>query len=272
MKLSLIAFALITAVLCQQALAQNAAPMPEHSLTGNLTLVSDYRFRGISQTWRLPAFQGGFDYAHSSGLYLGNWNSNVSSNSYNNGASLEMDLYGGYKFEPFTGLTADLGVLHYHYPRARLNSAPGVPSGNQYNNTELYAGVSYGAFSAKLSYAVTDYFGLNSSTANYAYWSSLPARGGSKGTTYMDLNYTVDLGQLMSLAAHLGRTSVRNYGELSYTDYKLALSKELAGLNLGLALVGTQANSAYYQAGDSAWANAKPLGKPALLLSVGKTF
>src|SRR5256885_17137169 len=57
------------------AAAQAAAPSP---LTGNATLISDYRFRGISQTYQKPAFQGGFDYAHASGLYAGNWNSNVS--------------------------------------------------------------------------------------------------------------------------------------------------------------------------------------------------
>ena len=55
--------------------AQTAAPAPtpEHTFTGNATLVSDYRSRGISQTFNLPAVQAGFDYAHSSGLYLGTW-------------------------------------------------------------------------------------------------------------------------------------------------------------------------------------------------------
>ena len=43
-----------------------------------------------------PAFQGGFDVAHSSGFYVGNWNSNVEQGLFN-GASLEMDFYGGYK-------------------------------------------------------------------------------------------------------------------------------------------------------------------------------
>src|SRR5690242_7047650 len=68
-----------------------------HTFTGNATLVSDYRFRGISQTFKLPAIQGGFDYAHASGFYIGNWNSSVSGLSYPNGAGLEMDLYAGYK-------------------------------------------------------------------------------------------------------------------------------------------------------------------------------
>jgi hypothetical protein len=60
------------------------------------------------------------------GFYLGNWNASVSGNSYNNGASLETDLYGGYRFEPMKDVTADLGVLFYVYPGAKLNAAPAV--------------------------------------------------------------------------------------------------------------------------------------------------
>ena len=66
------------------------------TITGNAGVFSDYRFRGISQTDKKPAFQGGFDIGHASGFYVGNWNSNIDSALYN-GASLEMDFYGGYK-------------------------------------------------------------------------------------------------------------------------------------------------------------------------------
>jgi uncharacterized protein (TIGR02001 family) len=71
---ALTAFALLAPVVADAQTTAAAAPAatPEHSLTGNLTLVSDYRFRGISQSYKLPAVQGGIDYAHSSGLYVGN--------------------------------------------------------------------------------------------------------------------------------------------------------------------------------------------------------
>jgi uncharacterized protein (TIGR02001 family) len=74
--------------------AQTPAPSP---VTGNLTIASDYRFRGISQTYKGPAIQGGVDYAHASGLYVGNWNSNVSSVMFAGGSAIEMDFYGGWK-------------------------------------------------------------------------------------------------------------------------------------------------------------------------------
>jgi uncharacterized protein (TIGR02001 family) len=249
-----------------------AAATPEHTLTGNLSLNSDYRFRGISQSWRLPALQGGFDYAHRSGFYAGTWASNVSGNSYNNGAGLELDLYSGFKFSLTQDLTLDLGALAYVYPGAKLNSAPGVASNKAYDNLDLYAGISAGAFSAKLSVAATDYFGLNSDTAGFAYFNSLAAQGSSKGSAYLDLNYNFDLGQGLTLGAHLGYLHVRNYGELSYTDAKLSLSKEMLGLNWTAAVVATNAKSDYYQVGNSAWPDAKKVAATGVLLSVGKSF
>ena len=272
--------ALAAAALCAVASAQTTAPAageasasaPTPTVTGNFSLVSDYRFRGISQSWAQPAVQGGIDYTHASGFYLGNWNSNVSSNSYNNGASLEMDLYGGYRFEPVKDLTLDVGVLRYQYPGARLNSAPATPTGEKYDNTEVYVGLTQGPFNAKLSYAMTAYFGLNSTTAGYAYWSALPALGDSKGTTYLDLNYNADMGNQVTLGLHAGYTAVRNYSELSYADYKVSLAKEVGGFNLGLAVVGSNADTAFYQAGNSAGLNPQKLGKTTAVLSVGKTF
>ena len=70
------------------ASAQATSP---HTVAGNMGIFSDYRFRGISQTFQQPAIQGGIDYSHSSGFYLGNWNSNVSGNSFVDG-TIEMDL------------------------------------------------------------------------------------------------------------------------------------------------------------------------------------
>jgi uncharacterized protein (TIGR02001 family) len=278
MKTSISFLTLALAGLSFNSHAQTSTPAaapaatPEHSLTGNLSLNSDYRFRGISQSWKLPALQGGLDYAHSSGFYAGTWASNVSGNSYNNGAGLELDLYAGFKFPLTQDLSLDLGALAYIYPGAKLNSAPGVATDKKYNNVDLYAGLSAGAFSAKLSIAATDYFGLNSDTAGYAYFNSLPAAGGSKGSAYLDLNYSVDLGSGLSLGAHLGHLSVKHYGDLSYSDFKLSLSKEIAGLNWTGALVGTNAKRDFYQAGNAAGQDAKRLGKAGLVLSVAKTF
>src|SRR5499426_1468330 len=96
------------------ALASAADPSP---VTGNMTIASDYRFRGISQTYLGPAIQGGIDYAHASGLYLGNWNSNVASQVYTGGSGIEMDFYGGWK-QTFGDIGLDVGAIYYYYPNA----------------------------------------------------------------------------------------------------------------------------------------------------------
>ena len=95
--------------------AEEPAPASPHTITGNLGFFSDYRFRGISQTAKHPAVQGGFDYAHASGFYAGTWASNVSHYSYTD-ANMEWDFYGGYnyKLNDDIGLTA--GGIYYFYP------------------------------------------------------------------------------------------------------------------------------------------------------------
>src|SRR5256885_15411033 len=132
--------------IAQQAAAATPPPPP---VTGNLTLVSDYRFRGITQTWGLPAIQGGFDYAHASGIYLGNWNSNVSETAGFPNGNLEMDFYGGWK-NTWGDLGADLGILYYYYPGSTKGGSGSVAAVTNPNtgraatgtanvdNTELY--------------------------------------------------------------------------------------------------------------------------------------
>src|SRR5213079_2572017 len=106
------------------AAAQQPAPSP---LTGNITLITDYRFRGISQTFDKPAIQGGFDYAHASGLYAGNWNSNVSQGAGFPGGNIEMDFYGGWK-KAFGDVGLDVGAIYYYYPGTDAGLGPtGAP-------------------------------------------------------------------------------------------------------------------------------------------------
>ena len=273
-------FAVPIVVFAQAAPAPAATP-PEHTFTGNATLVSDYRFRGISQTFKLPAVQAGFDYAHASGLYLGTWASNVSNNVYANGAGMEWDLYGGYKFEVAKDLGADVGVLYYWYPGAKFNT----PGEDKYNNLELYGALSYGSFTAKYSHTLSDFFGMKTATMGGLCGldsSGAPTSncfsadpGGSKGSGYLDLSYNFDLGDKLTLGLHVGHQSGRNYGKLSYTDYKIGLTKEYNGFLLGAALVATDANTELWRAMNGAQANGAKFIDPrgaTLVLSLGKTF
>ena len=271
-RLNQIALAgIITALLASSALAQ--APASPHTLTGNATLASDYRFRGISQTFKQPAFQGGFDYAHSSGFYLGNWNSNVSGLAFPNGAGLEMDFYGGYK-RAFGDFGIDLGLLHYFYPATRV-----VISGvgdRKLDNTEVYFGGNWKFLTGKVYYSTTNYFGLDGVLAQNFYSNkttsaALPARGGSRGTIYYDLAASYEIAPKLTLGAHVGRLDVKNYNELDYTDYKLGLTYDLSGWLLGANAVSTNAKKDWYYTKDGG-NKVKNTGTTGLVLSIGKTF
>jgi len=140
---ALVASVCLAPLVASAQTAAPAAPASPHTLTGNFTLASDYRFRGISQTFKLPTVQGGIDYSHASGFYLGTWASNVSGLQYTNGAALEMDFYGGFKITPATDWTIDLGVLHYNYPGAFWNNTAPSTGKTAFNNTEVYAALGY---------------------------------------------------------------------------------------------------------------------------------
>src|SRR5438477_3344501 len=136
MRARLVASTLVAVVVAPAVLAQSP-----HALSGNVALVGDYRFRGLSQTYTQPAIQGGLDYTSTAGAYVGAWGSNVSGNQFLNGGSLELDLYGGYRFMAGkVGL--DLGLQYYWYPRARYNIDPG----DRYNTAGGYVGVRYDYF------------------------------------------------------------------------------------------------------------------------------
>jgi uncharacterized protein (TIGR02001 family) len=259
MKHTVLSLAVLGALSSLPALSVAQSAPAASPLTGNISLTSDYRFRGISQSFKLPALQGGFDYAGPGGLYLGNWNSSISGNQYPNGASLEMDFYGGYKVEIAKDVTLDVGALYYFYPGAFYN----VASKQKFNNFEVYAGVSSGPLSVKVFYGLSDFFGLNTNSGG--------ANGDSKGSYYLDANYSVEIMPKLTLGAHVGYQSVKNYSALSYTDYKLGLTYDMNGWMLGANVFGTNADKALYVAADGA-GKTKRIGETGLVFSVSKTF
>lgn len=249
---------LLAAVLLSPApaAAQQAGASP---ITANVSLVSDYRFRGISQSFERPAIQGGFDWSHASGLYLGNWNSSISGNQYPNGASLEMDFYGGYKFAITPDLAADVGGILYYYPGAFYNGF--APSKPRFTNFEVYGGVTWTAFSAKLYVAATDFFGLDEQVGGRS----------SVGSAYLDLNYSLEIAPKTTLGLHVGHQKVRHYDTLDYTDWKVGVTHDWNGIVLGAAVVGTNADKALYVATNAA-GTTRQVGSTGLVLSVSRTF
>ena len=231
---------------CVGALAQTKAPEPDYTLAYNVGATTDYRYRGISQTRLKPTLQGGVDFSHKSGLYLGAWGSGIKWIKDGGGdANIELDLCGGYKGAAGS-VSYDLGVLTYQYPSNKLN-----PSAN---TTELYVAGTMGPATLKYSHSVTNLFGF----------------ADSKSSGYLDLSASFDLGNGWSVAPHVGRQRVANNSIFSYTDYSLTVNKDIDGLILSATLVGTNAEEAAYT--TSAAAGTKFLGKNGLLVSIKKNF
>jgi uncharacterized protein (TIGR02001 family) len=269
--------AAVAAALAVPALANAQAPAPAPSpITGNLTIASDYRFRGISQTYTGPAIQGGVDYAHASGIYLGNWNSNVSSFAFLGGSGIEMDFYGGYK-KSFGDFGLDVGTIYYYYPNAEVNSTtiPGTSGSSSFDNWEVYIGGSWKWISAKLYYALDNYFGLDNVQADNFFanrntLAPLGGKGDSKGTTYIDLTATYPVNEKLSIIGHYGMLKVKNYGELDYNDWKIGATYDLNGWVFGAAYVDSDANSDWYYTFGSK--GNKETGKSTVVFSVSKSF
>ena len=247
MRKSLITTAVLGALAAPEfVFAADAAPAPDLTVSYNVGLYSQYIFRGLTQTDRKPALQGGVDLTHSSGFYLGAWGSNISwltdsngvgadetSSYYTKGGHLEVDVYGGYRhtFEGIgSGVGIDIGALQYWYPGTLRSGKADA------NTTELYAALSYGWLQGKISGVVSD-----------EAWGNGRVNGsGDKadGTYYAELNATLPIGDLVGGEALKGVTGLVHVARqefngaandpYSYTDWKIGLQKSFdSGVNVG---------------------------------------
>jgi uncharacterized protein (TIGR02001 family) len=215
-------------------------------LAFNVGVVSDYRFRGISQTRLKPALQGGVDYSLG-GFYLGAWASTIKwIKDFDGDSDLELDLYGGYKGDVMKDLTYDVGLLRYQYPSNRLTPSP--------NTTELYGALTYGPATLKYSHSLTNTFGATDSKNSY----------------YLDLSAGFDVGSGVIVTPHVGYQKIKGPlgDDASYTDYSLTVSKDFSGLVVSGAIVGTDADKDFY----ASPANGKFLGKTTLVVGVKYGF
>ena len=237
--------------------AQTPASTPEpFTITGNVGIYSQYIFRGLTQTDRKPALQGGFDVAHTSGFYAGTWASNISwlhdAGVVDHGASLEWDFYGGYKYALTEDWGVDAGVLYYWYPgtyRAGVTKP---------NTTELYVAGSWKWVSLKYSHSVDDTFGIPN----------------SENSWYLDLSANYPITDALTLNAHVGRQEFKgtangfdNGTTLDYTDWKLGVTWAAGnGWNVGAYYTDTNAKDAGYTLAG------RNIGKATGTLFVQKTF
>jgi len=264
-----ILFLAIASTLGTAAYAED--PPPASPFTANISLTTNYKYRGQDQgsltptkTMR-PAVQGGFDWTMN-GFYVGNWNSSIGwLKDVQKGASVEMDFYGGYRGEIVKDVGYDVGVLRYQYVGAAAA-----------NTTELYGSVSYGPASLKYSHTVSeDYFG----TAGAAFGSGFKGRG----TGYLDLSGNFPVMDVLTINAHVGYTrfasdirnniSDTNGGTIpNYYDYKLGVTYDMskfagAGVTLAGAIVGASKKDSFKFSSDG-----ESINKARFIVTLTKTL
>jgi uncharacterized protein (TIGR02001 family) len=219
---------------------EEAATVSPHTLTTNIGFFTDYTFRGLSLAREIGAVQGGIDYSHSSGLYLGAWATNINKDAFY-GDTVELDIYGGYVHKLADQLSLNVGFLEYFYPDSDHPVSGHGEKGGSPNTTELHAALTYKYFTLKHSYAVTDLFGNN-----------FRGNGSSRGSGYTELNmnYKLPVADL-NLVMHVGRQVVQNYTHLNYTDWLVGVNKDFSmagstGWNVGVNYSTTNADDDFY--------------------------
>lgn len=199
------------------------------TVSGNVAIVTDYRFRGVSLSAGDPAIQGGIDIAHSSGFYIGTWGSSIEGgNSY---GEMELDIYGGWSGTVTPGLDVDVGLLYYAYPSKTNGFGP-------VDYFEPYASIS-------------TQFGPVGATVGVAYaWDQDSLGSEDNLYIYTDLEAGIPSTPI-TLSAHLGYTDgalapdyLAGGTDKNGIDWSVGASVTvLGGLSLGVAYMDTEGAS-----------------------------
>jgi uncharacterized protein (TIGR02001 family) len=218
------------------------------TITGGATVVSDYRFRGVSQTGEEAAIQGTINVTHESGLYVGVWGSSI---NFNGGT--ELDIYAGYSREITPGLTADLGLLYYYYPKNGSFAT---------DFFEPYFSLSgaLGPVNAKVGVA-------------YAFEDQSALADDDNLYLYTDLNTAIP-GTPFKLKGHVGYTDGATSGfsgaiSGDYWDWSVGAEASYKALTFGVAYVDTDVKNDPFSTSIGANAAGSDAG---VVFSVGASF
>lgn len=269
MRFSTLVFAALFAAGSVSARAQDTAPPEPITVSGSASVASDYRFRGVSQSDKEVAVQGGLTIAHESGFYVATWGSNLAGWGTFGGANLELDLVAGYKGSIGDG-AFDVGVTWYTYPGGADES----------DVVELYGKVSGTAGPANLTAGVF-YAPKQTSLGNF-----LAHPDGDRGDNlYLSGDGAVGIPTTpLTAKAHIGYsngnsglgpngTSLAPTGE--YFDWLLGVDATWKQLTLGVAYVDTditRSESAYLGSGFSKTKNGSPIAASTVVVSLTAAF
>lgn len=225
-----------------QPVATAADAKPAFDLSAGVTAVTDYRFRGISQSNKRPAVQGTVGISHESGFYVGVWSSSIS-NYVASASPAEVDLYGGYKVTS-GGTSIDVGLLYYLYPDS---------DGATTNFFEPYANISHAVGPATIK--------LGANAAWKQNGLSLGAGKKSGIYTYGELSVPA-VGVPLTITGHVGHSFEKNYITFGteYTDWSLNAAYVAGPVTLSVGYVDTDKDLFSYPGGGGKNRNVSKAG------------
>jgi hypothetical protein len=256
-------------------------------ISGSVSILSDYRSRGISQTMRQPSAQMELTYTAVNGLYLGIFGSNVQGNN----TCLELDFSVGFRGKgvprllkahgDLPNLEYNLGVIYYYYPGGQVFNKHQT----RYNTFEYFIEAACQWLTVKFSQSLSNYgqYCSNAPPFDFCKKRFLKSNRSSKGSIYIEASglftiwkkqrfLTLQGGEL-SLLLHVGHQYYRHYNVLSYTDWLVTLTQQLPLFDLFFSYVGTNAQSCFYTAPDSAFhPNMRATGGQGIIAGIVKSF
>lgn len=258
--------ALPATVMAEEAApAAAAAPAPDWTFPASISFVSDYIFRGQSQTWGKPAVQVSIEADHKSGFYAGFAGSNVS-DQWLPGANLETDFWAGFR-GALPGAASDIGFdvggIYYYYPGANWSdsqfSAPVMNKDNSLNTFEVYASLSYKWLSLKAGRTLTEYWGWNTNNSPaLGHYKGDPTvfgfngdanagvTGNTNGSYFYEANAAYEVFPSWTISGQLGHQVVAESKGLDVTYYKAGVTKAFSGgWSVGAFYSGTNEPDAY---------------------------
>jgi len=242
LKMTLIASSVVASVSAFSA-PTFAADSSAISASGSATLVSDYRWRGFSQTMNKPAVQAEFDLSLPAGFYVGFWGSSIAADEFPGSAGIETDWYGGYTYTVNDDLSFDAGALYVYYPMASGNSGM--------NTTELHIAGTYKWLTLQYNVNASKYYGAT----------------GSKGSYYIQLDGHYPLTDSLTLDAHVGHQKVKGDAGFKYTDWSLGATYALPkDWSVSLAYVDSNLKKQDWEV------NGKNIVGATAVLSLSKSF
>ena len=226
MKYAALTFASLLCAVSTPAAAQDVTPTNDvasgWSVTGGVTLVSDYRFRGISFSDEDPAIQGTINLEHESGFYVGTWASSIEDSP--TFGHTEVDLYAGYGFDLAERTSLDVGLLYYVYPN-------GDDAFGNSDYFEPYASITHAIGPAEITVGAAyawDQSAIGNDDNIYVYTG---ASTGIPNTPF-------------SVSAHLGYSDGSLAPTGDYLDWSIGVSAVRGPLTFGVSYVDTDLASA----------------------------